>query len=331
MNTSIINTSSLPFEIREIKKEFKEKLNNISQSNSQSNSQTNPKSFKINYDIIDGDKLIYQEDNESDIHYKLFLRYVELRNFSSVSNNSLRLIGKRITARQLFNIANKHHWRQRLEKYDSEQNFSIMEEISSKFQNSARETAEVYSQMRDTLNGSMRSFLNQILSDLNVYHTYIDKEDDSKIKRAKDLMKVYKDYLIVSEMLNNYAVKNNFADYNPLEFIEQYEFKDIYGEFQNLEEYEPKEENINMDDFDGNNVIKTAIDYTETEDVNEKENEDKNFFSKEEIKIIKENYIYYNQENFKGTREFKDAKLLYEGCINYHKIKNIPFDFDLVE
>jgi hypothetical protein len=292
-------------------------LNNISQS--QSKSQTNPKSFKINYDIIDGDKLIYQEDNESDIYYKLFLRYVELRNFSSVSNNSLGLIGKRITARQLFNIANKHHWRQRIEKYDSEQNFTIMEEISSKFQNSARETAEVYSQMRDTLNGSMRSFLNQILSDLNVYHTYIDKEDDSKIKRAKDLMKVYKDYLIVSEMLNNYAVKNNFADYNPLEFIEQYEFKDIYGEFQNLEEDEPKKENSVID----NNINKTAIDYTETED--------KNVFSKEEIKIIKENYIYYNQENFKGTREFKDAKLLYEGCINYHKVKNIPFDFELVE
>ncbi len=323
MNASVIDTSSLPFEIREIKKEFKEKLNNISQSKS----QTNPKSFKINYDIIDGDKLIYQEDNESDIHYKLFLRYVELRNFSSVSNNSLRLIGKRITARQLFNIANKHHWRQRLEKYDSEQNFSIMEEISSKFQNSARETAEVYSQMRDTLNGSMRSFLNQILSDLNVYHTYIDKEDDSKIKRAKDLMKVYKDYLMVSEMLNNYADKNNFADYNPLEFIEQYEFKDIYGEFQNLEEDEPKKENSVID----NNINKTAIDYIETEDVNEKENEDKNFFSKEEVKIIKENYIFYNQENFKGTREFKDAKLLYEGCINYHKVKNIPFDFDLVE
>ncbi len=317
MNTSVVNTSSLPFEIREIKKEFKEKLNNISQSKSQSNSQS--KNFKINYDIIDGDKLIYQEDNESDIHYKLFLKYVELRNFSRVSNNSLGLIGKRITARQLFNIANKHHWRQRIEKYDSEQNFSIMEEISCKFQNSARETAEVYSQMRDTLNGSMRSFLNQILSDLNVYHTYIDKEDDSKIKRAKDLMKVYKDYLMVSEMLNNYAEKNNFADYNPLEFIEQYEFKDIYGEFQNLEEDEPKEENSVID----NNINKTAIDYTETED--------KNVFSKEEIKIIKENYIYYNQENFKGTREFKDAKLLYEGCINYHKIKHIPFDFESVE
>ena len=195
------------------------------------------------------------------------------------------LIGKRITARQLFNIANKHHWRQRIEKYDSEQNFTIMEEISSKFQNSARETAEVYSQMRDTLNGSMRSFLNQILSDLNVYHTYIDKEDDSKIKRAKDLMKVYKDYLMVSEMLNNYAEKNNFADYNPLEFIEQYEFKDIYGEFQNLEEDESKEEDIK----NVNNVIKTAIDYTETEDENEDEDEDKNGFSKEEIKIIKEN------------------------------------------
>ena len=53
--------------------------------------------------------------------------------------------------------------------------------------------------------------------------------------------------------------------------------------------------------------------------------------SKEEIKIIKENYIFYNQENFRNTREYKDAKLLYEGCINYHKVKNIPFDFELIE
>jgi len=78
----------------------------------------------------------------------------------------------------------------------------------------------------EKVNNSMRTFNNQILTDLDVFHQVIDFEDDAKLKRMQSTMKIFKDYVYVSSKLQNMIKESGMEDFNILYYLKEFEEED---------------------------------------------------------------------------------------------------------
>jgi len=75
----------------------------------------------------------------------------------------------------------------------------------------------------EKVNNSMRTFNNQILTDLDVFHQVIDFEDDAKLKRMQSTMKIFKDYVYVSSKLQNMIKESGMEDFDILDYLKEFE------------------------------------------------------------------------------------------------------------
>jgi len=78
----------------------------------------------------------------------------------------------------------------------------------------------------EKVNNSMRTFNNQILTDLDVFHQVIDFEDDAKLKRMQSTMKIFKDYVYVSSKLQNMIKESGMEDFNIFDYLKEFEEED---------------------------------------------------------------------------------------------------------
>jgi len=78
----------------------------------------------------------------------------------------------------------------------------------------------------EKVNNSMRTFNNQILTDLDVFHQVIDFEDDAKLKRMQSTMKIFKDYVYVSSKLQNMIKESGMEDFDILDYLKEFEEED---------------------------------------------------------------------------------------------------------
>ena len=167
-----------------------------------------------------------QLENESEIHYKLFINFLEERNFNKLSEMVKINFNKSVSRRQLFNIANKNNWRERAMKFDKEINFSLMQGAANRVKKMKMEQMELLICVMEKVNNSMRTFNNQILTDLDVFHQVIDFEDDAKLKRMQSTMKIFKDYVYVSSKLQNMIKESGMEDFDILDYLKEFEEED---------------------------------------------------------------------------------------------------------
>jgi len=196
-----------------------------------------------------------QLENESEIHYKLFINFLEERNFNKLSEMVKINFNKSISRRQLFNIANKNNWRERAMKFDKEINFSLMQGAANRVKKMKMEQMELLICVMEKVNNSMRTFNNQILTDLDVFHQVIDFEDDAKLKRMQSTMKIFKDYVYVSSKLQNMIKESGMEDFDILDYLKEFEEEDNgEEEVEDLDLFEEEEideeEGFEEEDFE---------------------------------------------------------------------------------
>ncbi len=164
-----------------------------------------------------------QLENESEIHYKLFINFLEERNFNKLSEMIKININKSVSRRQLFNIADKNNWRERAMKFDKEINFSLMQGAANRVKKIKMEQMDLFINVLDRVNISMRTFNNQILTDLDVFHQVIDFDDDAKIRRMQSTMKIFKDFVYVSSKLQNMIKESGVEEFDILDYLKEFE------------------------------------------------------------------------------------------------------------
>lgn len=172
----------------------------------------------INYSLITRDLRIPQLENEQNEFYDLLKFYVETRSFVKLHDYIQMDYGTKISRRQMFYIAKKFDWKNRIEKFDSEYNFEIMSELHGKYADCKSKRLEIAVEIYENVNKLMDTFHNEVVSDLEFLAKYSHFTEEMKLKRSKDVLRIYTDYTKLTEKLDEIIEKENLNKFNPIEF-----------------------------------------------------------------------------------------------------------------
>ena len=190
----------------------------------------------INYSLINRDISMPQLEGEKDEFYDFFKFYVENRSFKKLFNYIQQKLGAKVSRRQMFYIAKKFDWKIRIEKFDSEVNFELMSELHGKYADCKYKRLELAVEMYENANILMDTFHNEITSDLQLLAKYKEFDDDMKLKRAKDVIKIYTDYTKLTEKLEEIIEKENLKKFNPIELDNLENIDETFEEMEESDE-----------------------------------------------------------------------------------------------